>query len=129
LTRKKSNKFLTLSRNGEISGTSSLLFYSMLVMTVKPRLITTSPLILCVFFGHSAFGVASSLAFIFILDASSLRRQVGNHAIGINNPAAGSSDHQLLLESMGHNRIEIAASILVGTAVAEAVNAVFALGT
>ena len=73
--------------------------------------------------GHPAFGVAITLAFIVILDASSLRRQVGKHAVAINKLASESSDHLALRERMGHTRLEIAAGVLVGIAVAAAVNA------
>jgi acid phosphatase family membrane protein YuiD len=76
--------------------------------------------------GHPAFGVAATLAFIVMLDANSLRRQVGAHAAAINQLAASSKEHLLLRERMGHTRIEIAAGILVGIAVAAAVH--WALG-
>lgn len=78
--------------------------------------------------GHPAFGVAITLAFIVMLDASSLRRQVGRHAVAINKLAAGASGHEALRERMGHTRLEIAAGIAVGTAVAIVVNTVFASG-
>ena len=73
--------------------------------------------------GHPAFGVAVTLAFIVMLDANSLRRQVGKHAVVINKLAAGVPDHQHLRERMGHTLLEIAAGIAVGVAVAVAVNA------
>lgn len=73
--------------------------------------------------GHPAFGVALTLAFIVMLDASSLRRQVGKHAVAINKLVVGASDHQPLRERMGHTRLEIAAGVVVGIAVAVAVNA------
>lgn len=76
--------------------------------------------------GHPAFGVAITLAFVVILDASSLRRQVGKQAAAINKLAEGVSDHRVLRERMGHTRLEIAAGIAVGIAVASAVNAVLA---
>jgi len=75
--------------------------------------------------GHPAFGVAITLAFIVMLDASSLRRQVGKHAVIINKLATEALDHQPLRERMGHNRLEIAAGIVVGIAVASAVSAIF----
>jgi hypothetical protein len=74
---------------------------------------------------HPAFGVAITLAFIVMLDASSLRRQVGKHAVAINTLAAASQHHQPLRERMGHTPVEIAAGVLVGAAVAAAVNRVF----
>jgi acid phosphatase family membrane protein YuiD len=73
--------------------------------------------------GHPAFGVAITLAFIVMLDASSLRRQVGKHAVAINNLAASLAEHQALRERMGHTRVEIAAGILVGIFVAVVVKA------
>lgn len=75
--------------------------------------------------GHPAFGVALTLAFIVMLDANSLRRQVGRHAEAINRlAAAAKQDLPPLRERMGHTRIEIGAGIAVGIAVAAAVNAV-----
>lgn len=68
--------------------------------------------------GHPAFGVAVALAFIVMLDASSLRRQVGKHAVAINRLTAGQSG---LRERMGHTRLEIAAGIALGITVAAAV--------
>lgn len=76
--------------------------------------------------GHPAFGVALTLAFIVMLDANSLRRQVGKHAATINRLATEISNHQPLRERMGHTRVEIAAGMAVGIAVAAAVNAIFA---
>jgi len=68
---------------------------------------------------NPAFGVAIALAFIVILDASSLRRQVGKHAIAINKLNVTSTGSPLYLrERMGHTRVEILAGVLVGYAVA-----------
>lgn len=74
--------------------------------------------------GHPAFGVAVTLAFIVMLDANSLRRQVGRQAQAINLLMAVAEDHQPLRERMGHTRIEIAAGIVVGIVVAVMVNVV-----
>lgn len=60
---------------------------------------------------HPAFGVAVTLAFIVLLDASSLRRQVGLHAQAINRLSEPTSP---LRERMGHSRGEIIAGLLVG---------------
>ena len=76
--------------------------------------------------GHPTFGVAVTMAFIVILDASSLRRQVGKHAAAINKLTVGSSEHQVLRERIGHTRLEITAGILVGIIVAAAVNPILA---
>ena len=76
--------------------------------------------------GHPAFGVTITLVFIVILDASSLRRWVGKHAVVINNLAAAIPGYQALRECMGHTRLEIAAGIAVGIGVAAAVNMILA---
>lgn len=76
--------------------------------------------------GHPAFGVAITLAFIVMLDANSLRRQVGKHAVVINKLAAGENNHHALRERMGHTRLEIAAGIVVGISVAAAVKVILA---
>lgn len=68
--------------------------------------------------GHPAFGVALTLAFIVMLDASSLRRQVGRHAAAINRLAADEPTYKALRERMGHTPVEIGAGVLVGVAVA-----------
>ena len=73
--------------------------------------------------GTPAFGVAVTLAFVVMLDANSLRQQVGKHATAINKLAADTADHQALRERIGHTRWEIAAGIAVGIAVAAMVNA------
>ena len=66
-----------------------------------------------------AFGIAIALAFIVILDASSLRKQVGKQAVAINKLNAIVNDSQSSLrERMGHTRIEILAGIVTGSAVA-----------
>jgi acid phosphatase family membrane protein YuiD len=62
---------------------------------------------------HPAFGVAVTLAFIVMLDANSLRRQVGMHAAAINRLNRDMSEKSLR-ERMGHSRVEILSGILVG---------------
>lgn len=70
--------------------------------------------------GHPAFGVAVTLAFIVMMDASSLRRQVGRQAEAINQLAdeVGREDLPKLRERMGHTKIEMAIGVLVGFIVA-----------
>ncbi len=70
--------------------------------------------------GHPAFGVAVTLAFIVMMDANSLRRQVGRQAEAINRLSAASSlgDIPPLRERMGHTKIEMLAGVLVGIGVA-----------
>ena len=66
-----------------------------------------------------AFGVAIALAFIVILDASSLRKQVGKHAEVINQLNSLTTNSSLLLrERMGHTPIEILVGVITGAAVA-----------
>ncbi|MDG6773954.1 divergent PAP2 family protein [Thiomicrorhabdus sp. ZW0627] len=73
---------------------------------------------------HPAFAVALGVAFVVMLDASSLRRQVGKQAEAINrlNREAG-SDAPVLRERMGHSKPEILAGILVGCLCALVLNA------
>ncbi len=70
---------------------------------------------------HPALGVAITLAFIVMLDANSLRRQVGRHAEAINRLARDTADYKALRERMGHTRIEILAGVATGALVAGAV--------
>jgi len=72
---------------------------------------------------HPAFGVAITLAFIVMLDASSLRRQVGKHAEAINQ--LQTADDKPLRERMGHTPIEILAGIVVGCLVAFVLYSIF----
>lgn len=68
--------------------------------------------------GHPAFGVAVALAFIVVLDAVSLRGQIGKHAKAINLLSHNRDVDPLLRERIGHTRVEVAAGILVGMMVA-----------
>lgn len=67
---------------------------------------------------HPAFGVAVTLAFIVLLDASSLRREVGRHAAALNRLHGESPDAVRLRERIGHRPLEIVAGVAVGAAVA-----------
>lgn len=68
---------------------------------------------------HPAFGIAVTVAFIVMLDASSLRRKVGLQAEMINRLMEKSGeDFKPLRERMGHTPAEIAAGIAVGFVVA-----------
>lgn len=66
---------------------------------------------------HPAFGVALTLAFIVILDASSLRRHIGQHA-SLLNKLATPHHYPPVRERIGHTPIEIAAGIALGISVA-----------
>ena len=71
-----------------------------------------------------ALVVALALAFIVILDASSLRQQVGKHAKAINVLNKDKIEKPLR-ERMGHTRLEILAGIVTGIASAWCVHYVF----
>lgn len=75
--------------------------------------------------GHPTFGVALTLAFIVLLDANSLRRQVGLHAEAINRLGKSEPEKKVLRERMGHSKVEIIAGLAVGAAVAFAVQGLF----
>jgi len=67
------------------------------------------------------FGIAVTLAFIVMMDANSLRRQIGKQAQAINQ--LQQDDQQpSLRERMGHTRIEIIAGIATGIIAALLVN-------
>lgn len=71
-----------------------------------------------------AFGVALTVAFIVIMDANSLRREIGKHAETINR-LAFSDDHKAtstLRERIGHSKLEITAGIFVGVMVGQVLN-------
>lgn len=67
-----------------------------------------------------AFGVAITLAYIVLLDANSLRRQVGSQAERLNLLSA---EQPPLRERIGHSRLEIAAGLLVGGGMAWLIHA------
>lgn len=75
---------------------------------------------------HPAFGVAVALAFVVMLDASSLRRKMGQHAELLNRLNDNPEDEPLR-ERMGHTRLEIGAGILTGTLAAWMVDRLLAL--
>jgi uncharacterized protein len=72
---------------------------------------------------HPAFGVAVTLAFIVMLDASSLRRQIGKQAVILNRLVSiQTPDSSPLRERVGHSLIEIMAGVVVGVLVGSAIN-------
>ena len=71
-----------------------------------------------------AFGVALTLAFIVVMDAVSLRRQIGRHAAAINRLSEPAEGEAMLRERMGHSRAEVAAGIAVGSLTALAIYSV-----
>ncbi len=62
---------------------------------------------------HPAFGVALALAFIVLLDANSLRRQIGRQAEAINR-LQQKMDAKPLRERIGHTKVELLGGIAVG---------------
>ncbi|VAW44727.1 acid phosphatase/vanadium-dependent haloperoxidase related [hydrothermal vent metagenome] len=73
---------------------------------------------------HPAFGVALALAFIVLLDANSLRRQIGKQAEAINR-LQQSQDVKPLRERIGHTKIELLGGIAVGILTAYFIFSVF----
>lgn len=71
-----------------------------------------------------ALVVALALAFIVMLDANSLRQQIGKHAKAINIINQNTNETPLR-ERMGHTRLEILAGIISGVVSAAMVHAVF----
>ena len=68
---------------------------------------------------HPAFGVAIALAFIVILDAASLRKQIGLQAAIVNRVVTHLNIESVALrERVGHTKTEILAGVVVGVAVA-----------
>jgi acid phosphatase family membrane protein YuiD len=75
-----------------------------------------------------ALGVAIALAFIVLLDANSLRNQVGKQAKAINllNHQNEMADlRESLRERMGHSKLEILGGIIVGIITAYIVHLIF----
>lgn len=64
-----------------------------------------------------ALGVAVSFAFIVLLDATSLRKQVGRQAAAINSLAQNDASQPRLRERMGHSTLEVACGLALGAAV------------
>ena len=73
---------------------------------------------------NPAFGVAVTLAFIVIMDANTLRREIGKHAATLNRLALSDDpkETKTLRERMGHSKLEIASGIFVGVIVAQLLN-------
>lgn len=70
------------------------------------------------------FGLAITFAFIVILDAASLRKQIERHAIEINKLIRFSSPQTLLRESVGHTLLEVLAGIITGLLVGRCINVI-----
>ncbi len=75
---------------------------------------------MCLFVGlhdgvdSAAFGVALTFAFIVIMDARSLRNQVGKQAEAINELLASQGKVERLRERIGHRLDEVVAGVIVG---------------
>jgi len=65
-------------------------------------------------FDTPVFSLAITTAFLFILDAISLRRTVGLHASALNK-LTNKKNSELLRERMGHSKFEVLAGILLGS--------------
>ncbi|GAF57652.1 acid phosphatase/vanadium-dependent haloperoxidase [Psychrobacter sp. JCM 18902] len=65
-----------------------------------------------------SFGIAVTLAFIVILDASSLRKQIEKQAICINQINSSiNPQNPLLRQRIGHTKLEIFFGIAIGSMV------------
>lgn len=71
-----------------------------------------------------ACAVALALAFIVILDASSLRRQIGLQARLLNTLLADDPGHRAIRERLGHHWTEVLGGLIVGSGCAIALNLV-----
>ena len=74
---------------------------------------------------HPAFVVAVSLAFIVLLDANSLRRQIGQHAQEINKLSENKDN--ILRERLGHSKLELIAGVAVGILAAWVINSIHSI--
>jgi acid phosphatase family membrane protein YuiD len=74
---------------------------------------------------HPAFGVAITLAFIVMLDASSLRKKIEDQARAINILGVDCGHDFNLRERIGHTAVEMLVGMLVGVAAAILVFSVF----
>ena len=68
------------------------------------------------------FGVAVTLGFIVIMDALSLRRQIGSHARALNALLVNDPSHTSMRERMGHHWTEVLGGLLVGSLCAVALD-------
>ncbi|GGK04740.1 hypothetical protein GCM10007063_28860 [Lentibacillus kapialis] len=75
-----------------------------------------------------AFGVASGLLAIVMIDATGLRINVGKQAAILNRMNTGQKDYELLRERMGHSLIEISGGLVLGLAVAAVLYVMFVFG-
>ncbi len=66
---------------------------------------------------HPVVGLGTAFVFIVMLDASSLRREVGRHAVKLNELSDAG-----LRERIGHTRVELAGGLVVGLLTALAMN-------
>lgn len=62
----------------------------------------------------AAFAAAASLAFVVMLDAVSLRGQIGAHARALNALMSDSAAHRAMRERIGHHWTEVLGGIAVG---------------
>ena len=62
-------------------------------------------------------GLAVMFAFIVLMDAFSLRRQIGKQAVQLNNILAEMGQKKIVRERIGHSFLEILIGIFVGMAI------------
>lgn len=71
------------------------------------------------------FGLAVAIVFIVIIDATGLRRFVGQHAKVINEIKVADPSTLKLRESMGHTKMEVAGGLALGTTLGYILNVIF----
>ncbi len=60
------------------------------------------------------FSIAVTVAFIVVIDALSLRRQIGAHAAALNQLRRDEIAYAPLRERLGHQKLEVLSGALVG---------------
>ncbi|MFC5528992.1 divergent PAP2 family protein [Cohnella yongneupensis] len=63
-------------------------------------------------FSSPTFGLGVAVIMVVIIDATGLRRHVGNHAVSLNQLSVGESKKHR--ESMGHTKLEVLGGLLLG---------------
>ena len=61
-----------------------------------------------------AFSIAATIAFIVVIDALSLRRQIGAHAAALNLLRRHELAYTPLRERLGHQKLEVLGGAVVG---------------
>jgi acid phosphatase family membrane protein YuiD len=71
------------------------------------------------------FAIAMTLAIIVVFDALNLRREVGAHAVALNELLRGDATRPPFREQVGHRQVEVLMGFLVGLGCALSLSAIF----